>query len=571
MAAVSENNLNHQSQERESVPGKVFLVGAGPGHPGAITLRAIECLQQADVVLYDYLVNPAHLKWAATHAELISLGRHGNSETSPETSLNTDADAPLSTDLAAPLPQHVSQRIMPQSEVNQRMVQWARAGKRVVRLKSGDPIVFARLGEETDALRHAGLEFEIVPGVTSALAVGSFAGIALTHRDHSSAVALVTGHPAQDAPPLDWQAMAKFPGTLVIYMGTTQVEHWANELMQGGLSSQTPVAIVRRCSFADQSTQFTTLGQVVTVVTVPKRLRPPVLFVIGQVAQQNAGLNWFERLPLFGQKVLVTRPQGQSETLGRHLQELGATPFFWPAIEILPPLDFQPLDAAIDRLAELDWMVFSSVNGVQFFFDRLWQRGLDVRAVGACRIAAIGEKTQQRLSDYRMRSDLVPQTFDADHLADALVGDAAGKRFLLVRASRGRDELARRLTLSGGQVQQVVAYRNHDTELPNPNAPNPNAPNPNLSGSEQDADRLRWLQLLKQGQIDWVTVTSSAIAVNLVKQLGDDLRRTRLVSISPITSATLRGLGYEVHAEASHYTAEGIVSAVLDFCHQRGR
>lgn len=506
--------------------GQVALVGAGPGEPSAITLRAIECLQSADVVLYDYLVNPSLLQWTRTGAELVSLGRHG-----------TDG-----------------KRLLTQNEVNQLMVDRAQAGCRVVRLKSGDPIVFARMSEETEVLQEAGIPCEIVPGVTSALAAGSFAGIPLTHRDHASAVALVTGHRGDSRRTrdpggetnsgcpshLDWQALARFPGTLVVYMGTTQVEYWVDQLLTGGMSGATPVAIVRRCGFSDQTVRHCRLDELVRVATQPKRIRPPVVFVIGQVAAAEATCNWFQQRPLFNQQVLVTRPAHQSEPMCRELERLGAGVIQWPAIQTIGVDDQSDLADSLNHLEEFDWIVFSSANGVDFWMRYLWDSGHDARTLNTIRIACIGRKTQQALEQYCLRSDLVPETFDADHLAAQLAAQGAGKRFLLIRASRGREILAETLEQAGAVVRQVVVYQSQDTDDV-----------PTEIGES-----------LKSGQIQWVTVTSSAIARNLVRRFGDDLRRARLASISPITTQTLRELGFEVGAEASEYTSTGLIQAI---------
>jgi uroporphyrinogen III methyltransferase/synthase len=495
--------------------GRVFLVGAGPGDPGLITLRGVACLRRADVVLYDYLANPQLLAYCRVDAQKISLGKHGKS------------------------------RLWTQEEINEALVKLAREGKTVVRLKSGDPVIFARGVEELEALAAAGIPFEVVPGITAALAAGSYAGIPITHRDLASAAALVTGHEdsGKDGPPLAYAALASFPGTLVFYMGVTTAPQWSGALVSAGKSPQTPVAVIRRVSFPDQKVWHTTLGEVAELVA-RTRLRPPVIFVVGDVAALGPDLSWFDKRPLFGTSVLVTRPVEQAGGLVDLLSELGAEVLIQPAIEIRPPADWAAVDGALVRLAEFDWIVFSSVNGVDGLLARLLDatRGApaDLRALGGIQIAAIGSATAQRLAEYHLRADLVPDEFRAEALAEALVGHAQGKRILLVRASRGREVLAETLVAAGAIVEQVVVYQSLDVESPAP----------------EIAERLR------AGRIDFVTVTSSAIARSLAQLFGGDLAKARLASISPVTSETLRELGFVPAVEAASYTMAGLVEAI---------
>lgn len=493
--------------------GTVFLVGAGPGDPGLITLRGVEVLRRADVVLYDYLANAQLLEHTRPGAELICLGRHGR-----EPRLSQD-------------------------EINQRMVDRAQQGRTVVRLKAGDPAVFARFGEETDALTAAGVPFEIVPGITAALASGSHAGIPLTHREFASAVALVTGHEdtAKQQPAVDYRALASFPGTLVMYMGVTSVPEWSQALIDGGKASSTPVAIVRRCSWPDQSVQRATLGTLPALVA-GQRLRPPVIFIIGESAAVDSGVSWFSSRPLFGQRVVVTRAEGQANVLRDLLQERGAEVLVQPAITIAPPLDWSPVDDALRRLDTFDWLVFSSSNGVRMLLDRLWSQGGDGRRLARVKLAAIGPGTSDELARYHLQCDCIPtQDFRAESLATALTPEAAGKRFLLVRASRGREVLAEQLRAAGGEVEQIVVYRSLDVSTPH--------------------DEI--VAAFDSGRVDWLTVTSSAIARSLVALLGERLKQVRLVSISPITSQTLRELGFPPQVEATEYTMPGVVDALV--------
>jgi uroporphyrinogen III methyltransferase/synthase len=469
-------------------------------------------LRRADLVLYDYLVNPRILEHLSSTAEAVCLGRHGHTP------------------------------LVPQIEINARIVREASAGKTVVRLKAGDPAVFARAAEELDALAAAGIAFEVVPGITAALACGSYAGIPLTERDTASAVALITGkeHEEKNAPALDYRELAGFPGTLVFYMAVTSAPHWTKALIDGGKPPETPAAIVRRCSWPDQLTLRTTLGRVSGEIA-ERQLRPPVLVVVGEVANLGSDKGWFTSRPLSGMRVMVTRPAPQAETLVAQLDELGADVLVQPAIEIAPPDDWRHVDDVLTRLAEFDWLVFSSSNGVRQLLDRLCQRHGDLRRLGSVQVAAIGPGTAEALAEYRLHPDLVPDEFRAEALAESLAGGARGKRFLLARASRGREVLAEQLRKAGGQVEQVVAYSSRDVPAPK---------------SEIAA-------ALAAGKIDWITVTSSAIARSISAMFADDLRRAKLVSISPLTSDTLRELAHEPAAEAKTYTISGVVEAIV--------
>ncbi len=501
------------SQQQPSGSGKVYLVGAGPGAAGLITLRGVECLRRADVVLYDYLVNPQILQHAHEDAERICLGRHGGT------------------------------RIWTQPEINAKTVARALAGQTVVRLKGGDPAVFARGQEEVDALVEHGIPFEIVPGITAALAAGSYAGVPITHRNCASAVALVTGQEmsGKSSPGVDYDHLAQFPGTLVFYMGVTTAGTWTQALIDGGMSQDTPALIIRRCSFPNQRTISCTVGQLQEHLTGADKLRPPAIVVIGKVAALPRTANWYEQLPLFGHSILVTRPAGQAASLAAQLEELGAEVFVQPAIELREPPDWGPADEAIGHVDRFDWLVFSSSNGVEAFMKRLQLQGRDLRALGGAKLAAIGPATVAALKAYHLQADCLPQRYQAEDLAEALLHDAAGKRFLLVRASRGRDVLAQRLSDAGAAVEQVVFYESVDVL----------ATDPQIAHAMAD------------GNIGWTTVTSSAIARSLARLFPEDLAKTQLASISPLTSGVLRELGLEPVVEAREATMDGIVQAIL--------
>ncbi len=495
--------------------GKVFLVGAGPGDPGLLTLRGVECLQRADAILYDYLVNPRILQLAGPNTERTCLGRHGIG------------------------------RIWTQPEINQQLISLARQGKMVVRLKGGDPAVFARAAEEIGALIDSAVPFEVIPGVTAALAAASYAGIPITHRESASAVALVTGQEQSEkcAASLDFAALASFPGTLMIYMGVTTAESWTKALISAGKPPQTPAAILRHCSLPSQRLVRCHLSEVPARIAA-EPIRPPAIVIVGEVVRLARDLSWFEQRPLFGQTILVSRPSHQGEKLVRPLEELGAEVIVQPAIDITPPQDWRPVDDALGQLDQYDWVVFTSVNGVRMMLDRLLAVGRDVRAFAGSRLASIGPGTTEELRRYTLVPDLQSAEARAESLADALAGQAHGRRFLLPRANRGREVLAQRLAAAGGDVDTVVVYHSTDRV-------------------SMDAEVIRRFE---EGEVDWVTVTSSATAGALVKLLGRHLSSCRLASISPITSGTLRQLGVEPAVEAEQYTMPGLCAAIVAAC-----
>lgn len=513
LSIVNFSDKNGRMNGNGNVNGKVYLIGAGPGAPGLITLRGVELLRRSDVVLYDGLSSIELLKHAP-NAEHICVGKHGQ------------------------------QRIWHQDEIIEEMLRHAHLGKQVARLKGGDPAVFARTAEEVDALSAAKIAYEIVPGITAALAAGSYAGIPITHRKLASAVALVTGHeePGKNESALDWDALARFPGTLVIYMGVTTAKIWTDSLIEAGKPDDTPVAIVRRCSYPDQQTFRCRLDEVADRMTPASKIRPPVIVIIGPVAELADTPNWLEQQPLYGKTVLVSRPADQADSMAASLRDRGATVLVQPAIEIAPLANHHDLDQAILDLPQQDFVVFSSRNGVRFFLERLLELGFDMRRLGHCQIACVGEQTQSALKEFSLHSDITPSDFRAESLADALADATKDKRVLLIRASRGRDVLRNRLEHQGAMVSEAVAYSHADVADPDP----------------------RILEMAKRGQIDWITVTSSATAKSLHRMFGSAIRRSKLASLSPVTSATLRELGYQIDAEAAPYTIDQLITAILE-------
>ncbi len=497
-------------------PGSVHLVGAGPGDPGLITVRAVQCLQAADLVLYDYLANATLVEYAPEGAELIRLGRHdrGGRNMTPE-------------------------------EIVEVMVHAALEGRNVVRLKGGDPSIFARGGDEADACRSAGIPFEIVPGITSGLATAAYAEIPLTHFEDASAVALVTGHERDDKENrgeshLDYKALAAFPGTLVFYMGVKWAGRWSEALMEHGKSPDTPVAVVQWCSRARQQTCKCTLGTLARVIG-EKGLRPPALFVVGKVVDHAPTLSWFQERPLFGSSVLVAGSKRTSSKLRQRLTILGAEVLTQAAIRVAPPPDWSAADSTLDRIEEYDWLVFTSGNGVDGLLNRVFERGKDIRSLGRVGIAALGKGTAERLSQYHLQADLIPDRVEPAALAATLVEKAPGGAFLLARASGDRPVLADELEEIGAAVDQIPVYRTVEIEEPNPDV----------------ADAL------EAGEVDWITVTSSPTARSLVNLYGELLLSAKIVSISPLTSATLKKLGYDPALEAVPHTVDGLLDGIL--------
>jgi uroporphyrinogen III methyltransferase/synthase len=504
-------------------PGIVYLVGAGPGDPGLLTRRGAEVLSRADVVLYDHLASSLLLDLAPAHALRVCAGKSSGHCT------------------------------MSQDSINEQLRVHGIAGRTVVRLKGGDPLLFGRGGEEAEFLRRHGIPFEIVPGVTAGLGATAYAGIPVTHRAVSSAVAFVTGHGDPEAEGstqagrsrLDWPTLARFPGTLVIYMGVTHLAAIARTLMKHGKPAETPAAVVASGTLPSQQVvrgTLETLGDAARAAGV----KPPALMVIGEVVERRDELSWFEARPLFGQRIVVTRPMAEAATSASLLESLGAEVLLAPTVEIRPLDDPRPLDAVLARLSEYDWLVFTSANGVRHFLDRLLEIGGDLRALGRTMLAVIGPGTAQELSRYHLRADLMPETYRSESLAESLARRAAGRKILLARADRGRDVLRAEL----GQValvDQVAVYRNVDVErLP------------------EDVEAR-----LQEGSVDWITLTSSAIAARMHTLCPEPARarigrEIRLASLSPVTSESITRMGWQVSAEASVYTWEGLVEAIVE-------
>jgi uroporphyrinogen III methyltransferase / synthase len=487
----------------------VYLVGAGPGDPGLLTVRGAEVLRRADVVVYDRLVASTLLDLAPSGAERVYAGKApGRNE-------------------------------MDQGDINALLVDRGRRGQAVVRLKGGDPFVFGRGGEEAEALVAAGVPFEVVPGITSAIGAPAYAGIPVTHRGTSTHFTVVTGHedPTKESADVDWDALAKSGGTLVILMGAGRVGDIAERLVSGGLPPETPVAAVCNGTRPDQETVRATLDTVSEA-----GVRAPAAIVVGDVA--GLDLAWFENQPLFGRSVVVTRAREQASELRRRLEGLGAEVVELPAITI------EAVPFVLPDLHRYRWIVFTSANGVDAFLERgLTAAGLDARALAGLRLAAIGPGTAAALAGHGLHPDLLPERFVAESLLEAFPPPAAdGERVLLARAEQARDVLPTGLAERGYEVEVLAVYR---TVTATPDATS--------------------LERVRRGDVDALTFTSSSTVTNLCDLLGAvPAPQPLVVSIGPVTSKTAMERGLRVDAEATEHTIDGLVEALLRALPRRG-
>jgi uroporphyrinogen III methyltransferase/synthase len=499
--------------------GKVYLVGAGPGDPGLLTLKGKRCLEEADVVICDYLANPRLLDYTRPNAVQLPVGKHGGGPR------------------------------VEQKEINELIVGHARQNKVGVRLKGGDPFIFGRGGEEAEALRAAGIDFDIVPGVSSAIAVPAYAGIPLTHRELASNVIVTTGYeyPTKSEPTVRWNELARAGSTLVILMTQRQLRANMAKLAAGGLSADTPVAVIQWGTRADQ---HTVVGTVDTIASLADEqgIKPPAIAVVGDVVHLRERLNWFERKPLFGRRIVITRPRLQAAEFAELLEASGAEVVPFPTIETVPPASLAPLDDAIRRADQFDWVVFTSANAVRVFFTRLEKLGADVRDWHRSRFAAIGPQTAKAVQQHCVRVETVPDEFRAEAVAALLaqVG-VGGQRILLPRAAGARDVLPTRLRALGATVEEVVTYT---TVLPQANA-----------------DELH--EQLLRGDVDLVTFTSSSTVHNFVAAFAGSphgvLAHARVGCIGPITAETAHSYGMQVTIQPATYTIPAFADAIVRY------
>jgi len=489
------------------MPGKVYLIGAGPGDPELLTCKGRRILEQADSILFDHLAPSALLDLAPARAERLYVGKKK------------------------------SVHAFTQEEICDMLVERARRGLTVVRLKGGDPFIFGRGGEEAEVLADAGVPCELVPGITSPLGIGAYTGSPLTHRGLSTSVSFVTGH-AVDA--VNWKTVGQ-SDTLVIFMGMFAFADIAHELIAAGRSPETPAIAVRWATRPDQETIEGTLASLPQLIA-DGGMKPPATIVVGEVVRLRRKLSWFERLPLFGRRIVTTRAKGQADALTTRLHALGADVLEMPTIEIQPAADYGPLDRALADLASYDWLIFTSANGVRFFLERLDRSAADLRALRA-RICAIGPATRAAVEALHLKVDLMGREYVAEGLLQAFAAhDLVGRRVLLPRAAVARDLVPVELARRGAQVDVVEAYR---TVMP------------------EDAGAQAAHIFHDARKPDCITFTSSSTVRNFVALAGADaLAGVKVASIGPVTTATARGLGIAVDAEARVFTVDGLVDAI---------
>ncbi len=500
--------------------GKVYLVGAGPGDPGLLTIKGKECIAAADVIIYDHLASPRLLDHAKKTAKIIYVGKKGG------------------------------HHILAQEKINAMIVEEAGKEKLVVRLKGGDPFIFGRGGEEAEVLVNAGIPFEIVSGVTSAIAAPAYAGIPLTHRKFTATLAFVTGHEAPDKEKsnINWDALAKGIGTIVFLMGVKNLSHIVKELIDHGKPPETPVALVRWGTTANQITVTGTLDTIVEKVNTAG-LKPPAVIVVGDVISLRDSIKWFENRPLMGKKIVVTRAGAQASELVKLLSDQGADCLEYPMIKIVPADDFSPLDRAIENIASYNYLVFTSVNGVEFFFERLFEKGKDARCLGHVRTATVGSATSERLRNFGVNSDIVPESYRAESIIEAFREERVdGKRILLPKARDARPLLPVELTKMGAHVDEIIVYH--------------------ASPVSDNVDAL--LENLENRSIDLITFTSSSTVKNFKSLLPEEkfeelTKDVAFASIGPVTTDTAEQLGFNVQITAEEYTVTGLCDAILNF------
>ena len=498
-----------------SESGKVYLVGAGPGDLGLVTLCAKECIENADLIVYDHLANPEMLSWAREDAEIVYAGKEGGASQ------------------------------FSQQEINDLLIEKAREGKQVVRLKGGDPLVFGRGAEEAQAIADAGILFEIVPGITSAIAGPAYAGIPMTHRAHNSHVTFFTGHedPAKSESAIDYAALAKLWGTQVMLMGVERLGAITTQMLKHGVRSDLPVALVRSATTGQQQTLTGTLSDIAQKA-VASDFKAPAVAVFGEVVRLRDGLNWYEKRPLLGKRIVVTRTRKQASVLSNKLRALGAHVIELPTIRIEPPSDLREFAELVQDAHMYDWIVFTSANGVEAFFGIFFKLYEDAREIGGVRIAAIGPATAQRVKDFHLHVDLQPDEFVAEAVSREFKkhGSIENLRILLVRAEKARDTLPKELSALGAIVDQAFAYRT----VPETR---------DTSGARR--------QLAEDGA-DLITFTSSSTVENFLALGLPWPKGMRIATIGPITSKTVRDQGLKVDVEAHRHDIDGLVRVIRE-------
>jgi uroporphyrinogen III methyltransferase/synthase len=496
--------------------GKVYFVGAGPGEPGLITVKGKERLSEAEVIIYDRLLDPRLRMYFPEGAEAIYAGKKSGSHT------------------------------FRQEEINKLIVEKASEGKIVVRLKGGDPFVFGRGGEEVEAVAATGIPFEVVPGVTAAVAVPAYAGIPVTHRNMGSSIAIVTGHedPTKGPPVIKWEKLSTAADTLIFLMGVENLPQIAETLIKNGLSPDTEAAVIAQGASPQQLTITATIATIAAKAR-EKAVEPPAVLVVGRVVRLREKLCWFEKRPLFGKRILVTRPRHQAGRLSNLLLEEGANPVELPVISIEPIEDNPRLDKALAWMGEYSWIIFTSANAVDIFFQRLSENGVDSRALKGVKIAAIGSATAGELVKFGIRADFVPAQYTTESIARDLPA-RQGERILLPRAEGVAEDLEEELRRRGAVVDRVPLYR--------------------TTCAQQDASSLK--EMLKGSKLDVVTLTSSSTARGLIALLGKDkslLEKVVIACIGPVTAAMVGELGLRADVVAKEHTIAGLVQAIKEY------
>ncbi len=501
--------------------GKVYIIGAGPGDPGLFTIKGLNCLKEADVIVYDYLVSIEIIQQAKESARLIYAGKKGGDH------------------------------ILSQDEINQLLVEEAGKGNAVARVKGGDPFIFGRGGEEAEILAQSGIPFEVVPGVTSASAVPAYAGIPLTHREHTSTVAFVTGHEdaAKDESDIDWESVSGI-GTIVFLMGVKNLRSITANLMVHGKHADTPAALIRWGTTEDQETLTGTISDIAGKAE-KKKFSPPAIFVVGSVVDLRNTLNWYETKPLFGKGIVITRPEAQAGEFASLLHAEGARVINFPTIKIVPPVSYDGLDRAIGDLSSYQWIIFTSANGVAFFLRRLKELGRDIRDLKDLRICTIGPATAAQLEYLGVRVDLVPDEFISEGVVKAFEKiDLTRRKILLPRAETARDVIPEGLEKLGATVDVVTAYK--------------------TVNSGKDKSELE--NLMREGKVDVITFTSPSTLYNFMEIMGQNYvtpKGVRIACIGPVTATAVKKAGLPADIVQERYTIRGLVETLTIYFSQK--
>ena len=496
---------------------KVFLIGAGPGDPGLITIKGMEALKKADVIIYDHLVNETILTHRKKDARLIYAGKEGGNHS------------------------------LTQEQINTCLITEAEKGLNVARLKGGDPFIFGRGGEEVEILAQRGIYFEVIPGVSSAIAAPAYAGIPLTHRSHASSVAFITGHedPTKDKSHINWKSLVKIE-TLVFLMGVKNLSHITTRLIAAGKPPSTPAALVHRGTTPSQKTltgSLDTLGK----LAEEQGFTPPAVLVVGHVVSLRPALYWFEKKPLLGKGIVITRPEAQAEEFQTLLQNEGAQPYLFPTIQIIPPETFQYLDQKIKNMGKYDWLIFTSANAVRFFFQRMKEIPCDIRNLKGIKICAIGPTTAHCIETYGLSVDLIPEKFSSEGIIAAFgKEDIKGQNILIPRAGKTRDILPRELTASGANVDCVTAYRT-------------------VSSGRKKEELINWIN---EGRIHVITFTSPSTVEHFIAMMEGNhhlLREIKIACIGPVTAEASRKAGLEVDILQERYIVPAMVQSISEY------